>query len=250
MLSAAPVQATALSEDQLRRLSTRRIFFGHQSVGANILDGIRDLLSSDPRLKLRIVRSENPELDLNAGFFECPIGRNRDPESKNAAFAAIMHRGMGAQGGIALFKYCYIDFNSSTDVGKVFRRYRELIAELRNRYSSLMLVHVTVPLTAEEDIGTTKERIRSALKRLSGRDANVKRNAFNELLRKTYMGKEPIFDLATLESTRPDGSRTFFRRGKTKVYTLAREFTRDGGHLNDEASRMAGEQLLLLLSGL
>ena len=54
-----------------------------------------------------------------------------------------------------------------------------------------------------------------------------KAEQFNELLIKEYDGKEPVFDLAEIESTRPDGRReTFTKDGKT-YYSLIPDYTYD-----------------------
>jgi len=239
-----------LSDQQIQNLVNKKIFFGHQSVGDNIVQGVRDLVAAEPRLKLSIVTSADPQSVHGLAFVEAHIGVNRDPRSKTAAFAAVLDKGFGAQGGVAMYKYCYIDFAPSTDVQQVFDRYHDGINELRRRYPSLTLVHSTVPLTAEESTTTMRKRVRNVLRKIVGRDPNVKRNQFNKLLRQTYAGKEPIFDIAEIESTRSDGSRSYFRRGFQKIYTLASEYTNDGGHLNESGRRAAAEKLLVVLATL
>ena len=113
-----------------------------------------------------------------------------------------------------------------------------------------MLIHVTVPLT------TTKTTWKTWIKKLIGKkelweyDDNIKRNEFNELLIKEYDGKEPVFDLAKVESTYPDGRReTCTHKGKTS-YSLVPDYTYDGGHLNETGRKKAAEQLLILLAKL
>jgi hypothetical protein len=237
-----------LNDQQIANLSTKKIFLGHQSVGNNIVQGIRDLMSADPRLKIKIVKSADPESIPAPAFAEFEVGRNGDPQSKNKAFAAILDKGMGAQGGIAMFKYCYVDIDSSTDVPKMFEDYRAEISALKARYPALKIVHITVPLTTVEP--ATKAWIKSMLGRTTTQDVNVKRNEFNKLLRKTYSGVDPIFDLAEVESTQSDGSRSYFTRDGEKIYTLAPEFTTDGGHLNEAGRQGAAEALLQVLAKL
>jgi hypothetical protein len=107
-------------------------------------------------------------------------------------------------------------------------------------------VHVTVPLTTVEP--APKAWVKSILGRVTERDAEVKRNQFNQKLRQTYTGVDPVFDLAEVESTRPDGSRTYFSHGNDRIYTLVPEYTTDGGHLNELGRRVAAERLLHVLS--
>jgi lysophospholipase L1-like esterase len=52
-------------------------------------------------------------------------------------------------------------------------------------------------------------------------------------------GGDALFDLAAVESTLPDGTRSSFSAGPRRVFTLAQPYTSDGGHLNDEGSRRA-----------
>lgn len=240
--------STMLSDQQIASLATKKVFFGHQSVGNNIIQGIKDLASSDPRLRLSIVKSSDPQSVAGPAFVEFEIGQNGDPQSKVSAFAAVLNKGMGAQGGIALYKFCYVDIDASTDVPKMFAGYREGISSLKAKYPPLKIVHVTVPLTT---VGpAAKVWVKSLLGRITTRDINVKRNQFNNLLRQTYGRTDPIFDLAEVESTHRDGSRSYFTRGNEKIYTLASEFTADGGHLNEVGRRVAAERLLFVLAQL
>ncbi len=241
-------KGAALSDQQVRTLSAEKVFFGHQSVGGNIIQGIRDLMAADPRLKLNIVHSAEPESVLGPAFVEFEIGENGNPQSKNEAFAAILEKGMGKQGGIAMFKYCYVDVDSSTDVHRMFESYRKEITVLRAKYPLLQFVHITVPLTTVEP--ATKAWIKTILGKPTARNIDAKRNEFNKLLRETYAGTDPIFDLAEVESTHPDGSRSYFMSGNERIYTLAPEFTTDGGHLNEAGRRAAAERLLLVLAKL
>ena len=237
-----------LSDQQVASIENKKVFFGHQSVGTNIIQGLRDLMARDARLKLKIVSSADPELVPGPALVESLIGQNGNPSSKDQAFAAILDKGLGRQGGIAMYKYCYVDIDGSTNVQQMFENYREKIAALRVKYPALKIVHITVPLTTVEP--AARAWVKTLLGRATERDANAKRNEFNRRLRQTYAGRDPIFDLAEGESTSPEGARSYFIRDNEKVYTLASEYTTDGGHLN-EAGRLAlAERLLLLLASI
>lgn len=240
-------EAGALSEQQIARLQTKKIFFGHQSVGADVVQGIRDLMNDDHRLRLNLVTSAEPQSTPSPAFIESLIGENRNPQSKDAAFAAILAKGMGSQGGIAMYKYCYVDIGLDTDVQQLFDRYRREISQLKAMYPLLVIVHVTVPLTTD-DAGM-KTWVKTMIGRPTSRDINLKRNRFNALLRE-YYSTEPIFDLAQVESTYPNGSRSYVVSRGQKIYTLVPEFTTDGGHLNQGGRRAAAQQLLQVLAGL
>ena len=150
MESKTNLSCVRLSDQQVANLRTKKIFFGHQSVGDNIVQGIKDLMAEDSRLQLNVVNSAHPEQVAEPAFVESHIGRNEDPQSKNEAFAAIVQNGMGSQGGIAMYKYCYVDFNASTNVEQLFETYHREIAMLRSKYSLFKIVHFTAPLTTAE----------------------------------------------------------------------------------------------------
>ncbi len=44
-------------ESAWKNLSEKRIFFGHQSVGFNIINGIKDIIKENPKVKLTIVKT-------------------------------------------------------------------------------------------------------------------------------------------------------------------------------------------------
>ena len=73
------------------KLSQKKIYFGHQSVGFNIIDGIEDLIKLNPEIKLNIVETSSPA-DLKKGVFaHSRVGKNVDPESKTDEFVKIIN---------------------------------------------------------------------------------------------------------------------------------------------------------------
>ena len=42
------------------QLAQKKIFFGHRSVGYNIIDGIKDIMAERPYIKLNIVETSDP----------------------------------------------------------------------------------------------------------------------------------------------------------------------------------------------
>ena len=199
-------------------------------------------MAADPNLKLNIVRSRALKAVSAPAFVESPIGQNTDPKSKNADFLSIVNTGFT---GIAMFKYCYIDIGESTDVTLMFREYQATIDAVLRRNPNARIVHVTVPLT------TVSYSLKTKLKNLLGRNTahhdNIKRNRYNAVLRQAF-ADEPIFDLAKVESTHADGSRSFFVSGGEPVYTLAPEYTDDGGHLNALGRQLAARHLIEVLA--
>ena len=71
------------------------------------------------------------------------------------------------------------------------------------------------------------------------------------MLRKEYEGKVPLFDIAKIESTFPDGTRCSFTKDGKTYYSMVSEYTSDGGgHLNATGRKKFAEQLLILLAQL
>jgi len=237
----------SVTEEQWRRLSQRRIYFGHQSVGRNVLDGLAALQRQHPEIQLRLVSTDDPSSVSGPAFMESNLGQNTGPSSKDQAFLSVTAKGLGT-GGIAMYKYCYVDVNANSDIAKMFADYRATITAVRRKDPTLTIVHITSPLTTSEP--PFSAFVKKALGRRTYRDLNRKRNEFNEMLRAEYSGKDAIFDLAEAESTHPDGSRVYFQEGSKRIYSLAPEYTNDGGHLNEQGSRAAANRLLITLATL
>ena len=57
-----------VSRQAWEKLSKKTISFGHQSVGNNIINGIKDLMEEKPQIKLKIVETFE-QADFNGGLF-------------------------------------------------------------------------------------------------------------------------------------------------------------------------------------
>jgi hypothetical protein len=235
-------------EEAWRALGSKRIYFGHKSVGANIVDGLRDLGSANP---LRLVQvDERPELaDPGSGaLLHGPVGRNGRPSTKLQAFAERLDLRVGAWADYAFFKLCYVDIESGADVPGLFREYETVMTALRERHPGTTFVHVTVPITARlEGPRVLWVLAKRAGRKVLGREDweagfydNSARNEYNALLRERYLGREPIFDLAALEAGENQRNGPFLRRSLTD----------DGGHLNELGRREIASHLLAFLAGL
>lgn len=208
-----------------------RIFFGHQSVGQNIIDGISEQASYVEQPFDNIIEDHLSDLPADGFLLHCRIGKNQDPLSKCRHFQDLIIQQLHALVDIALFKFCYIDIDEKTDIDFLFSQYAHTMDQLNANYPHIAFMHTTVPLRHTPDgLGT---RAREILGRINhNKLANIRRNQFNALL-VGYYGKETVFDLAGFESTLNDGKRSSFK-GKDKqiYYSLADEYTNDGGHLN------------------
>lgn len=212
------------------------------------------LAAANPDLHLNFVHlgssgtAESPAALGDDGWFaDSYIGSNADPAAKNRDFAATV--AALPRMDFAFAKYCYLDIGPAADVQTVFRHYQETLAALRAAHPDITFVHVTAPLTV------LQRGPKAWVKQLIGRDIsghadNIKRHEYNELLRQAYLGREPLFDLARLESTRPDGTRVTFEDGGRTYFALAPEYTPDDGHLNAPAQAYVAAKLLGFLASL
>lgn len=245
-LPASPL--STLSPAALQKLSQSRVYFGHQSVGQNLVEGLDALGRERPELRLRIVMSRAPEALATPGLAHAGNGKNHEPLTKVQDFSATLEGGgLGERVDVAFFKFCYVDFAAGADVEQVFAEYRATMARLRQRFPKVRFVHVTVPLTVVR--GGLKVWLNSLRGKAPwGAEANVARERFNALLRKEFAGKEPLFDLAAVESTRPDGTIQTFRLAGEDHPSLAPEYSSDGNHLNDAGARWAASHLVAELA--
>ena len=238
---------TTLSLFDIEALAQKKIYFGHMSVGFDILSGVQEIIKKVGGAKeLKVIEIKDSVQIMGSGLYHSKIGRNGSPESKIKAFKDLMlHKELGNKFDIAFFKFCYVDFNKETDVNDVFTEYVKAIEEIQNEYPELKVVHVTIPLTAH----TVK--IKHYLRNfLVGDIANVRRNEYNQLLCNRFGNNNPLFDLARIESSHLDGSRETFKYKDRKYYCLVREFTNDGGHLNKTGRTQAAIEMLRLLSNI
>jgi lysophospholipase L1-like esterase len=244
--------ADRLEPGRLQALAGKTIFFGHQSVGQNIVEGARELAGALEMGGLRIVEAEQPDRVQPGAFLHAHVGRNGDPASKVRDFSHYLEQVSSAGGtgpDFAFVKLCFVDIGIQTDVEEVFTMYKESMARLEAAHPQTTFVHFTVPLTVKSS------GLKPLIKRVLGQPVygvndNIKREQYNQLVREYYDGKEPVFDLAEIESTLPDGSRVAYRKGDSTYYALAKEYTGDGGHLNQAGRRIAAEHLLLFLADL
>jgi hypothetical protein len=239
--------AVHAADDSLRaaleRLARERVFFAHQSVGANILEGLERLADAEGvRLRIAELPSAAALEPGTLGHFFVP--QNGAPLAKLENFRRAL--GQGARVDVALLKFCYVDIDAGTDAAALFERYRATIETLRKANPHTVFVHVTLPLTSAQG------GVKALVKRLIGRPPygtveNVRREEYNRLLRIAYAGREPVFDLAHIESTAPDGRLVTVAWNGTLVPAMAPEYTDDGGHLNAEGRLRAARALVTVL---
>jgi hypothetical protein len=236
-----PLPASDVKAD-LAELARARVYFGHQSVGVNVLDGLA-ALAAEHGVPLRIAEAPAGVDDGAPAIVHQRVGRNGEPASKCDAFGSFLTGpGRAARWDAAVLKFCYADLGNKTDIepAQLLELYKKTVASVRSVRPDVTLLHATVPLSTRGE--GTGDRVKAALGLATSKDANnARRNRFNDLLRAEYAA-EPLFDVARAESTRDDGSRAGVARDGTFDDALRRELTSDGGHLNDEGRRVVARE--------
>lgn len=243
-VGATPREGDAAVVRDLEALSRQSVFFGHQSVGMNLIQGLRELAARE-RVPLRIEERTSAAGLVRGTLGHGWIAENSDPLRKMRSFDAALASETGPD--VAFMKLCYVDIGPDTDVAALFAAYRTTMDTLRARHPRTTFVHVTVPLTTVQ--GGIKAMVKWLLDRPPyGLLENARREEFNALLRRVYEGREPLFDLARLESTTPAGAtETVSWKGRT-VPALVAAYTDDGGHLNEEGRARAARALVTSLA--
>jgi hypothetical protein len=202
------------------------------------------VLAEQEKVALDIRYGGAPSAGEGGVFAHGPVPENGDPARKLESFAKELGSRTGAE--IALVKFCYVDFRTGSDVKAIFAKYQTTIAALKARHPDTTFVHVTAPVTRVEG------GIKAVAKRYLGRTPqdvleNETRAAYNDLLRNAYRD-EPVFDLAAVESTYPDGRAEIIELDGRKVQTMVPAYTDDGGHLNREGQLRAARALAAVLA--
>lgn len=222
-------------------LATKRIFFAHQSVGDNILGAIPEVYGQAGRGTPDIVEldsSQPPEEVVQGTILHRHVGVNGDPQGKLTDFAEQLRSGLGTQVEVAILKFCYVDISAETDVQALFEDYRSTLAQLGKEFPAVVFVPATAPLTTEDGA-------RQAVKNLLGRSSdNIAREKYNALVRAEYAGSGPLFDIAAVESTRPDGTRVSRSTNGQVHFALYSGYASDEGHLNADGARRAASEFL------
>jgi hypothetical protein len=246
-LSVQRQRLQAIPQERWDALARQKVYFGHQSVGQNVLDGLQAVLKASPGIRLDIRETADPGDFDRPVFAHSRIGQNGDPKGKIDHFRSILESGIGRKADIALFKLCYVDVDASTDVPALLDHYDRTLADLRAEYPDLTILAVTVPLT------NALPGIKSKIKALLGRgpalkEQNGPRNTVNDHIRQTF--GPAVWDLAAVEAMTAGGGRTFVRDGQRAIDLLNPAWTSDGGHLNDVGSQVVAMDLLVRLANI
>lgn len=241
-----PFETPRATGEDLQEVADTRVFFGHQSVGYNILDALPSVFDREAVPAPPVVESreapEGPEI------VHTRIGRNGDPLGKIAEFDQIMRGGMADAVDVAVLKLCYVDLRKGQgDVEEVFRAYRDTFSALARDYPDTAFVAATAPLTTERGpLG----KVRAALGRGDrlGPEHNAVRERFNALMRAEYDEPGTLFDIASIQSTDANGDRIAYERDGDTYFAMDKAYAKDPGHLNSQGGAVAASALVAVLA--
>lgn len=233
-----------VSDSDLEVAASTRVFFGHQSVGMNVLDGVPGVYADRKVDAPQVV--EATTAPTQTALAHAYIGENGKPELKMTEFESMLAAGFGDWADVAAMKFCYVDITAETDVEALFADYQQTMARVEAAHPDTAFLHMTVPLTTEPGW-------KSKLKGLVGRGRsdpqdNAARERFNTLMREAYADSGTLFDIAAIESTMPNGDRVGGKYEGQPYFALYSGYAADSGHLNASASTMAAAEFVALIA--
>jgi hypothetical protein len=230
----------------IEQVADQNVYFGHQSVGYNIMDGVQQWeLESGINLSMESSR-DFASLPENS-FVHFKVGANREPRGKIDDFVNLVDQIPAEENAIAFFKFCYADFHESTEVNDLFSYYSEKMLYLKDKHPNITFLASTVPAMA------VQKGWRAAAKKVLGRAPygylqNIKLFEFNQRLLTEFDGILPVFDLGLVEVTRPDGTIETYRHKGNDYPCMPDYYASDYGHLNDFGARTVSYNMLAFLA--
>lgn len=231
-----------INKSELSSLEGKAAYFGHQSVGINIIDGLKSLIIKNNDLNfIKIISHKEylslkiPENDSSFYFIHSFIGENGFPETKLEDFQNKLDTLTSINA--AFLKFCFVDIDRNTDVNVLYNNYINKIKYLEGKHNNIKFVYFTIPVTAKRNYFVL------LAKTILGRpDYSYKRNQINKLLRET--DNINLFDLAYLETNSEN-----YKKENIKEHLL-KEYASDAGHLNSIGSEKVALELLIHLNSL
>ncbi|GAB4167751.1 MAG: hypothetical protein Kow00108_00330 [Calditrichia bacterium] len=220
-------------EAAIPHINSKKIVFGHKSVGKNILEGVS--LISDNKINIQQLQGS-----VKPGINEFKVGENLKPIEKINNFYNVIKQN-GDEIEIAMMKLCFVDFVMDANVDEIFNHYKDTILKIKKEFPQIKIIHITTPLT-EKTPGWKKLVFKVIGREDKNETVNDKRLRYNSLL-KDFFANDLIFDLAFVESNSKDINT------KKKLY-LAGDFSADGAHLNTYGKKVVGLKFIEFLENM
>lgn len=243
----APIEVPEPDSGTLAQFGATRVFFGHQSVGANVIDGVGSVFAQSGVQVPEVVETRD-SVPARAGFLaHAHMGVNGDPFGKLTDFASVLGGPMGGRIDVAVLKFCYADIVAGTDVQAVFDAYVQTMAGLEASHPAVRFLYTTVPLSTD---WSWRQVVKSWIGRNDqmGPADNLARQEYNQLIRDKYGDSGRLFDIAAVEATLTEDpmSRT---EGGQPYYVLNPQLASDAGHLNELGQRAAAVAFIDAVTG-
>ena len=243
----ASVEVTEPGADDLTAFAAAKVFFAHQSVGANVISGVEPTFEAFGQVAPAVVETRDSLPSGTGVLAHAHVGVNGDPFGKLSDFVSIVDGSLGDQVDVAVLKFCYVDVVADTDVEDVFSAYAATMAELERKHPGVRFVYTTVPLSTDRGWKAT-------VKSWIGRDDqmgpadNLARQRYNQLIRDRYGASGRLFDIAAVEATLTDTPTLRNAEGRD-YYVLNAALAADTGHLNDIGARVAASEFIRVVAG-
>jgi len=245
--SGMTVNLTMPPDDELRAFAASRVFFGHQSVGANVIGGVERAFSAGGTAGLlTVIETREPASTVGGFLAHAYVGVNGDPYGKLTDFKALLDGPLGSDLDIALLKFCYVDVVAETDIDAVFGAYASTVAALERSHPSVRFLYTTVPLTTDRGWKPTIKSWIGDNDHMGPAD-NLARQRYNELVRLRFGSTGRLFDIAAVEATLAQNP-TERHTGSQVYYVLNQALAADPGHLNDLGAGLAATELIRVVA--
>lgn len=224
-----------VSNATVRTALSKRTFFGHQSIGAQVLKGVTEYAQDAGAGRPTYPDPESGSLPTSGGFLaQSYVGENGDPLAKLAEFDKILRSGVGNRIDVAVIKLCYADIRSGDDPAAVFQAYKQTLSALERDYPRVTFLYATEPVVMANN---------------SDGPNNVPRAVFNNLMRTEYAKTGRLWDVAAIESSTTAGRVvTGTYQGKV-VAALNPEFaSADQRHITGPGPKAVAGPLLELIA--
>lgn len=230
------------SINSIKLFQNTNVYFGHKSVGKNVIEGIKEIAQANSISNLSILKLDEDEKLTQNYFVHSSIGKNGDPISKIEEFRKNIELLINENLKVAMMKFCFADFDINSDINGIFQRYVTEIDSIKNDYPDLFIIHFTVPLKAEKSF---LGKLKAFAKGESNKNFydNLARNKYNDLIYSNFSA-DNIFDIAKIESTYPDGEREIKNLKGNQCYFMINEYSRDGSHLNEIGQKLVAKELI------
>ena len=232
-------------------LFRRNIFIAHRSVGNNLIQGIRDYSQKIFKIEFKITNIDKETNFKKNGIFHSWVNGEGSPQAIAMDYINLVENKLKKKIDIAYIRFTpFYSDNNDKNLNKVLNDYMEAQLLLETKYPETIFIHGTFPLTHTKI--TLKTRIKKILKYgdIWEYGQNIYINKYNALIRETYGDKKSFFDFAEIESTYPNGQRSYFIHDGKKYYHLVSGYTYDGTHLNENGKIVVAERFIFLLSTL